>query len=98
MGRPLRRFGAILLIPYLFFYPIFAVSAPAGSGGEKFPLDLQNFSLLEKERQMRDELEHKLQKDIVDPILGQGRAMVFVNLQLEVVTAQRKVLQMGAVL
>lgn len=57
---------------------------------------LPNFSLLEKERQLRGELEKKIQTDILDPILGRGKAVVFVSLELDVVTVRQKAAQSGS--
>lgn len=67
----------------------FGQEPPAGK-------ELGDFSLLEKERQLRGELEAKIQTDILDPIIGRGKAMVFVSVELDIETKRQKVVQSGA--
>lgn len=58
-------------------------------------LEVPSLSLLEKERELRDELEKKIQSDILEPILGRGKAMVFVSLELDVITIKQTLAQKG---
>lgn len=66
-----------------------------GQENADFSMGVPNLSLLEKERQLRSELEKKIQSDILDPILGRGKAMVFVSIELDVVTITEKMVQSG---
>lgn len=73
---------ALLLGGLLFVAPLLI--------GEESP----DPDLFEKERQIKNEEEAKLQKDILDPILGQGKAVVFVDVELGIET--QRLQQQGA--
>jgi len=52
-------------------------------------------ALVEREAQLKAQVEAKIQKDILDPILGQGRAMVFVDVELEQVVQKEEQARQG---
>ncbi len=85
-------------LPVLICLGLGAIVALGAMWGfsEETGSDVGNFSLLEMERQLRSELEAKIQSDILDPILGRGKAMVFVSLELDVESRRQKVVQSGA--
>ncbi|MBI4370127.1 MAG: tetratricopeptide repeat protein [Elusimicrobia bacterium] len=85
-----RRLIGAALLGFMGALPPIIWGEDANSG-----LDVPNLSLLEKERQLRTELEKKIQTDILDPILGRGKAVVFVSIELDVVTIRQKSSQSG---
>ncbi|MEK6544877.1 MAG: FliG C-terminal domain-containing protein [Elusimicrobiota bacterium] len=82
-----QRTACLSLILLLGISPVHSES-PSG-------VDVPDLALLEQERQLREELEKKIQSDIIDPILGQGKAMVFVSVELDVITTKEKIAQKG---
>lgn len=53
------------------------------SAGEPEPLDL---SLLQRETLIRNEVESKVKTQILDPVLGEGKASAFADVELEIVS------------
>lgn len=61
--------------------------APAPS---RAAIEAPDQALVERESQIKAGSEAKIQKDILDPILGTGKAMVFVDVELEQVTQKEE--------
>ncbi len=73
----------LLALPAL---PVFS-SAQADTSGTASSADTNavDVSLMEKQDSMRREIETKIKRDILDPILGRDRSFVFADVGLEVV-------------
>lgn len=56
------------------------VSLPALAAGAAAP----DIGLLQEQNRVKQESEAKIQRDVLDPILGKGMAMVFVDVEMEV--------------
>ncbi|MBU6429474.1 MAG: hypothetical protein KGR26_10715, partial [Cyanobacteria bacterium REEB65] len=48
------------------------------------PLEAPDLGLLKEQNRIKEESEQRIQHDILDPILGKGVAMPFVDVQMEV--------------
>src|SRR5262249_44703017 len=71
-----RKITAAIAAAWLFSAPALPVRAA---------VEAPDLSLLEQEQRIKVQAEEKIQKDILDPILGHGKGMVFVDVQLEIV-------------
>ncbi len=78
-----------LLLALLLALPVLPVlsSAQADTSGTASSADTNavDVSLMEKQDTMRREIETKIKRDILDPILGRDRSFVFADVGLEVV-------------
>ncbi|MBI4668098.1 MAG: tetratricopeptide repeat protein [Elusimicrobia bacterium] len=92
----MSRFKCFASITLVASVALFTLAAFAFSQDAADSIDVPNLSILEKERQLRSELESKIQTDILDPILGKGKAVVFVSIELDIVTLRQNLTQSGA--
>ncbi len=78
----MKKLSAGLLLLWSLGAPrIYAADAPVTSDGQ-----LMETSLMQKQDALRREVETKIKKEILDPILGPDRAFDFADVELEVVS------------
>ncbi|MBI4676143.1 MAG: tetratricopeptide repeat protein [Elusimicrobia bacterium] len=68
-------------MPYMVMMAFVAAAAAAGGGSGIQSPDL---GLLQEQNRIKAESESKIQRDILDPMLGEGKAKVFVDVEMEV--------------
>ena len=59
---------------------VWASAVPIGAAGVAAP----DLSLLQEQTRIKKESEEKIQRDVLDPILGKGKAAPFVDVEMEV--------------
>lgn len=69
-----RRTGALALAAL-----VWALPRPTGAA-----IAVPDLGLLREQGRIKEDSELKIQRDILDPILGKGRAMAFVDVEMEV--------------
>lgn len=67
-----------LITPALFSFCLF-LSRPAAA-----KIEAPDIGLLQEQTRIKIDSENKIQRDVLDPILGKGRAMPFVDVEMEV--------------
>ncbi|MBI5884031.1 MAG: tetratricopeptide repeat protein [Elusimicrobia bacterium] len=76
------------------FFGVLALTAAAVGAVMAAPSPSPDLGLLQEQSRIKSESEAKIQRDILDPILGKDKATVFVDVEMEVKTereeAQRK--------
>lgn len=68
-----------MLLRTAFFFAAFMSTAFAA-------VDMPDLSIVDREQQMKRQVEEKIQNDILDPIFGKGKAMTFVDIELDVIS------------
>lgn len=84
--------GAFFARAWAAFFAAWAAAVPCVRAAVEAP----DTALVERETQLKASAEEKIQRDILDPILGKGRAMVFVDVELEQLIQKEETGQAGS--
>ncbi|MFC1523081.1 hypothetical protein ACFL6Y_11790, partial [Elusimicrobiota bacterium] len=90
--RKTYAFTVFFMLP-VYFFMLFAPALHCEDSSNS--MGVPNLSLLGKESELRNEMQKKIQEDILDPMLGKGRALVFVTIELQVITKKSKMTRKG---